>query len=109
QTLIAYRVVRGIALVSGDPVGPADGAAVALDAFLAYAHARGWRVAILGASARLIELYRDRGLHPLYHGDEAVISTASFSLDGRSMRTVRQAVHRVERRGYRAEVIMAGE
>jgi lysyl-tRNA synthetase, class II len=109
QTLIAYRVIRGVALVSGDPVGPAGDAGRALDMFLGYARARGWRVAILGASGRFLELYRDRGLHPVYHGDEAVIDTVSFSLDGREMRSVRQAVHRLQRHGYQAQAVMAGE
>ena len=109
QTLIAYRVIRGIALVSGDPVGPPDEAAASLDRFLAHAEARGWRTAVMGASDRMLQIYQDRGLHPLYHGDEAVIDTTIFSLDGRPMRATRQATHRVERKGFRAEVVMAGE
>jgi lysyl-tRNA synthetase class 2 len=109
QTLIAYRVIRGIALISGDPVGPPESAGPALAAFLAYARARGWRTAVMGASGPMLQVYTDQGLHPLYHGDEAVLDTAGFSLDGRKMRTVRQAVHRLQRKGCRAEVVMAGE
>ena len=108
QTLIAYRAVRGIALVSGDPVGPPDEAGPALRSFLAFAQARGWRTAVLGASDGLAASYQELGTHPLYHGDEAVIDTAAFSLDGRPMRATRQAVHRLERKGCTAEVIMAG-
>jgi lysyl-tRNA synthetase, class II len=108
QTLIAYRVIRGVAVVSGDPVGPPAGAGRALDEFLAHARARGWHIAVLGASERLLQAYRDRGLHPVYHGGEAVIDVATFSLEGRPMRTVRQGVHRLDRRGYRAEAMMAG-
>ena len=63
----------------------------------------------MDASAQLLEIYRDQGFHSLYHGDEAVIDTQGFSLDGRRMRTVRQAVHRVERNGFRAEIVMAGD
>ena len=48
-------------------------------------------------------------MHPVYHGDEAVVGTAAFSLDGRPMRATRQAVHRLERKGFRAEVLTAGE
>jgi lysyl-tRNA synthetase class 2 len=65
-------------------------------------------LAILGASERCLELYRDRGLHALYHGDEAVVETKSFSLEGRPIRKVRQSVHRLERAGYRAEVLRPG-
>lgn len=108
HTLIAYRVIRGIALVSGDPVGPPQEAVTAVEGFLAHARARGWRVAVLGASGRLLQAYRDLGLHPLYHGDEAIIDTGRFCLDGRRMRTVRQAVHRLQRHGYHSQVLMAG-
>ncbi len=108
QTLIAYRAVRGIALVSGDPVGPPEEAGPALRSFLEFAQARGWRTAVLGASDGLAGRYRELGMHPLYHGDEAVIDTAAFSLDGRPMRATRQAAGRLERKGFTAEVIMAG-
>jgi lysyl-tRNA synthetase, class II len=108
QTVIAYRVIRGLALVTGDPVGPPDEARLALESFLARARSRGWRTAVLGASDRLLQMYRDLGLHPLYHGDEAIIDAKRFCLDGRRMRTARQGVHRVQRHGYNAEVVMAG-
>jgi lysyl-tRNA synthetase, class II len=107
QTLIAFRVLRGVAVVSGDPIGPPEEAGPALDDFLAQARARGWHVAVLGASDRRLQMYRARGMRPRYHGDEAVIDVAGFTLDGRRMRTVRQAVHRVERHGYTAEAVTA--
>jgi lysyl-tRNA synthetase, class II len=107
--LIAYRVVRSIAVVSGDPVGPPEEMGRAVDEFLAHAHARGWHVAVLGASDRHLPAYRDRGLHSIYHGGEAVIDVAAFSLEGRRMRPVRQAVHRVNRHGYRAQAMMVGD
>ena len=46
---------------------------------------------------------------PFYHGDEAVINTAAFRLEGRSMRTIRQAAHRLERHGFHAEIVTAGD
>lgn len=109
ETLLAYRVVRGVALVSGDPIGPPDADRAALEDFLSFAKSRGWRTAVLGASDRLLSTYRSLGFAPVYHGDEAVIDTPAFSLDGRPMRAVRQAVHRLERGGYHAEVGMAGD
>lgn len=108
DVVVAYRVVRGVALVSGDPVGPTESLGPAIDAFVNHAHLHGWRVAVLGASGRLLDTYRSRGLHAIYHGDEAVIDVARFSLDGGRMRSVRQGVHRVDRSGYRPEVVYAG-
>ena len=101
---VAYRVVGGVAIVSGDPVGPPERFPSLVGAFIEFAHERGWRVAILGASEQALGLYGAHGLHALYHGDEAVIETGEFSLEGRAIRKVRQSVHRLQREGYRAEI-----
>ena len=108
-TLIAYRVVRGVAIVSGDPIGPVEQVGEAFHAFLASAAERGWRVAVVGASERYLEVYRGLGLHVLYHGDEAILDTGGFSLQGGARKSVRQATHRLARKGYRAETMLAGD
>jgi lysyl-tRNA synthetase class 2 len=107
--LVAYRVVRGVALISGEPIGPPELLGQAVDAFAAHAHLRGWKVATLGASDHNLDVYRHRGLRILYHGDEAVVDIGTFSLEGGAKRAVRQAVHRLERNGYRCEVILVGD
>jgi lysyl-tRNA synthetase class 2 len=106
---LAYRVVGGVAIVSGDPIGPRDRLDEVISSFVEHAHARDWRVAILGASESFLPLYAAHGLHSLYHGDEAVVETASFSLDGRAIRKVRQSVHRLEHAGYRARALLPSE
>ncbi|HEY6015948.1 MAG TPA: phosphatidylglycerol lysyltransferase domain-containing protein, partial [Gaiellaceae bacterium] len=106
---LAYRVVGGVAVVSGDPIGPVDRFDALVGAFVAHARSRDWRIAILGASERWLALYRAHGLHALYHGDEAVVDTAAFSLEGRTIRKVRQSVHRLEKSGYRARVLRPSE
>lgn len=45
----------------------------------------------------------------MYHGEEAVVHPHEFSLEGRAIRKVRQSVARLEREGYRAETLRAGE
>ncbi|MFL5926152.1 MAG: bifunctional lysylphosphatidylglycerol flippase/synthetase MprF [Gaiellaceae bacterium] len=106
---LAYRVVSGVAIVSGDPIGPRDRLGDLIDRFVAYAHRRDWRIAILGASETCLPLYRARGLHALYHGDEAIVDTGAFSLDGRAIRKVRQSVHRLAAAGYSVLVARPSE
>ena len=106
---LAYRVVSGVAIVSGDPIGPRDRLDELIGRFVEHAHHRDWRVAILGASEGCLPLYAAHGLHSLYHGDEAIVDTATFSLDGRPIRKVRQSVHRLEQAGYRAHVLRPSE
>ena len=66
------------------PSGPRDVGDELVARFVAYARARDWRVAILGASERWLAVYARHGLHALYHGDEAIVDTAAFSLEGRA-------------------------
>ena len=71
--------------------------------------ARGWRVAVLGASEdALTALPSPFRLRAIYHGDEAVLDVAAFSLEGRSIRKVRQSVQRLEREGYTVQIAAAG-
>jgi lysyl-tRNA synthetase class 2 len=108
RAFLAYKVVGGVAILSGDPIGPPDAFDALVGRFIAFAHARDWRVAVLGASECCLALYRRHGLHALYHGDEAVVDTASFSLEGRAIRKVRQSVSRLEKAGFRTTVLHPG-
>jgi lysyl-tRNA synthetase class 2 len=109
QAFIAYRVVAGVAIVSGDPIGPPERFDPLVERFLAFARERDWRVAILGVSEHWLPIYEGHGLRALYHGDEAIVDTETFSLDGRPIRKVRQSVHRLEREGYTAHVLRPSE
>lgn len=105
RAFLAYKVVGSVAIVSGDPVGEADALDDLVSDFIAFAHERDWRIAILGASETWLALYRAHGLQALYHGDEAVVDATSFSLEGRAIRKVRQSVSRLHAAGYRVEVL----
>jgi lysylphosphatidylglycerol synthetase-like protein (DUF2156 family) len=50
SAFLAYGVVGGIAIVSGDPIGPERLRCGLVRSFVEFAHQRGWRIAILGAS-----------------------------------------------------------
>jgi len=98
--VLSYRVIRGTAIVSSDPVGPDGIAPSVLASFLALARRSGWRVALWGASARYIDAYETLGLRSICVGEEAFVDPQEFSLKGRPVRKLRQSVHRVDRRGW---------
>jgi lysyl-tRNA synthetase class 2 len=64
---------------------------------------------VLGASEAAARVYHRLGLDALELGDEAVVETDAFSLDGRSMRGVRQAVARCDRAGLVVECHRVGD
>ncbi len=110
KAAIAYRVVFGVALVSGDPLGDVEAWPGAIGAYRDLVRRYGWTPAVIGCSERAAIVWaRHLGLDALGLGDEAVLDTNTFGLDGRAMRGVRQACARVERAGYRVRVRRTSE
>jgi lysylphosphatidylglycerol synthetase-like protein (DUF2156 family) len=109
RSFLAYRVVGGCALVSGDPIGAADEVGELVEEFRRVARARAWRLAFLGVGQTLLPLYKKLGFRSLYLGDEAIVRPQEFSLEGRAIRKVRQSVSRLERAGYRTRFLAAHE
>jgi lysyl-tRNA synthetase class 2 len=103
DSLVAYAIHHGVCLVSPDPVGPADERTEVWQAFRRFADAHGWVVAVVGASAQWLPLYRAGGLHDRYIGDEGVVDVRRFRLEGKRNKALRQAVNRVARNGYTVE------
>jgi len=109
KACVAYRVVSGVMLASGDPLGDVEAWPGAIERFLAEADLHAWTPAVMGCSETGGESWRRAGLDALEIGDEAVVELAEFSLEGRAMRNVRQAVARVERAGYYPRVRRVSE
>lgn len=107
---VTYRVVSGVMLASGDPLGDPEAWPGAMAAFVEEAERHAWVPAVLACGERAGEVWvREAGLTALELGDEAVVPIGDFTLDGRAMRGVRQAVGRLERKGYVADVVRSGD
>ena len=109
RAFLGYRIENKVLLVAGDPVGPKDALPELVSEACAFAEVHGLRIAALGASAGLVELWRQAGLNALYIGDEGIVQTQQFSLEGRPIRKVRQAVTRLEKAGFVAELHTLGQ
>jgi lysylphosphatidylglycerol synthetase-like protein (DUF2156 family) len=109
SAFLAYRVVGGTVLVSGDPVGEEAEIDELLEELRGLARSHGWRLAVVGASGQQLGRYRALGLKPIPIGDEAVLLPQEFSLEGRAIRKVRQSVTRLRKAGYSFRVVPADE
>ncbi|WP_228979513.1 phosphatidylglycerol lysyltransferase domain-containing protein [Streptomyces sp. DH12] len=105
KAAVTYRVVSGVMLASGDPIGDVEAWPGAIERFMDEAKAHSWTPAVMGCSETGGQVWtRETGLDALELGDEAVVDVPDFSLSGRAMRNVRQMVKRIERNGYETRV-----
>ncbi|GAA1644514.1 phosphatidylglycerol lysyltransferase domain-containing protein [Kribbella alba] len=109
KAAITYRVVAGVSLASGDPLGDREAWPGAIEAWLTEAKRYAWIPAVLGASEQGATVYRRHGLDALELGDEAIVDVDDFALEDRSRRSVRQAAGKALRRGYTVTVNRAAE
>lgn len=109
KACVSYRVLSGVMLASGDPVGDPEAWSGAIDAFMQAAYVHAWTPAVLGCSELGGQAWTRAGLSALELGDEAVVSVPDFRLQGRDMRNVRQAVARAQRAGYEIVIRRVGD
>ncbi len=105
KAAITYRVVQGVALASGDPIGDPEAWPGAMCAYQRLVDEYGWTSAVIGCSELGATVFkRECDLAAIALGDEAIVEVDGFTLEGRSMRGVRQACTRVGRAGYQVSV-----
>jgi lysyl-tRNA synthetase class 2 len=110
KSCIGYRVLSGVMLAAGDPIGDPEAWPGAIHAFLDEAARHAWVPAVVGCGELGAEVWcREGDLTALELGDEAIVDVAGFSLEGRAMRNVRQMVSRVCRHGYVADFHRTGD
>jgi lysyl-tRNA synthetase class 2 len=109
KAAVTYRVVGGVTLASGDPIGDPEAWPGAIEEWLEEARRHAWTPAVMGASEEAGTIYGRHGLDALELGDEAIVEVADFSLEGRAMRVVRQAHNRVRRAGYTVHIRRHGD
>ena len=105
---LGYRIESGVLMISGDPVGEREAVESLMPVVVRFAEQRALRLAALGVSAEGRALFEQAGLRALYIGDEAIVDTEEFSLEGRAIRKVRQSVSRLRNAGYRTEIAALG-
>jgi lysylphosphatidylglycerol synthetase-like protein (DUF2156 family)/UDP-2,3-diacylglucosamine pyrophosphatase LpxH len=103
DSVVAYGVFGRVALVSPDPVGPPGDLERVITAFRSEAIDQGWIMAVLAAAPEPARRYAALGLRTMYIGDEAIARFDHLDLSGSQFKSVRGAVNRAQRAGYRVE------
>jgi lysyl-tRNA synthetase, class II len=109
SAFVGYRAESGVLLVSGEPVGPSSAIPELLRQLALFSERRGLRLAALGVSESMRPAFEQVGLRAFYVGDEAIVETGGFTLDGREIRKVRQSVTRLGKAGYATDIRFVSE
>jgi lysyl-tRNA synthetase class 2 len=109
RAAVGYRVLLGVAVVGGDPVGAPDAFGDAVGELVRVCDRAGWRPSALAVREDVAPLWRRHGLRTVGIGDEVLLDVGSFTLSGRPMRGVRQAVHRTHNLGVTTAVVREGD
>ena len=106
----SYRVQNGVLLVSGDPFGHYSLWSEVMDKLIALADEYAWTLAVMGAGERAGELWMEKtNMDALHIGDEAIIDTKNFTIEGPSMKNVREMINKTKRLGYTTEAMRVTE
>lgn len=104
-TFVAYRVEGGVAVTTGDPVGPAEDRPGALDAFVEFCAAHHWTVCLYSVTEAVKQLTDDYGWPSLQVAEETVLPLGSLAFTGKKFQDIRTAISRAGKSGITAEWI----
>ena len=103
KAAIAYRVVNGVMLASGDPIGEFSLWPEAIEQFMKIANQYAWTPGVMGATEKGGQVWIEKTkMLAVDIGDEAIIDVKDFTIEGKAMGNIRHMVNRTKRDGYSA-------
>ncbi|TMQ70548.1 MAG: DUF2156 domain-containing protein [Candidatus Eisenbacteria bacterium] len=108
RAVIAYRFESDTLLAIGDPIGPAEELMPLLRDFAATCAAHDWEFAFFQARPEHLALYRALGLRALHIGEDPVLWTDRFTLEGSAVGDVRRMVRKAAAAGIEVRHFVPG-
>lgn len=108
RAVIAYRFESDTLLAIGDPVGPEEELRPLLEAFSEHCSERDWSLAFFQARPERLPLYRSLGWRALHIGEDPILWTDRFTLEGSTMGDVRRSTRKLEAAGIEARHFVPG-
>lgn len=103
EAAVAYRVIAGIALTTGQPICRADRLDTALREFADFATNHGWTPAFYSVTNEVRTALEARHWSMLQVAEETLIYPLDWSLEGKKMQNIRTAINRATKTGITAE------
>jgi phosphatidylglycerol lysyltransferase len=105
SSLISYVVESRVALALGDPIGPPEDIAPAIQAFKDLCSKNDWLPVFHQVLPDYIASYKSVDFDVLPIGDEAIVDLTGFTLDGSENKTIRNSYNKMVRKGYHSDVV----
>jgi len=109
RAVIAYCFQSDTLLVVGDPIGPAEEVQPLLREFEAHCRERDWKFAFFQARPEHLPNYRRQGWHAIHIGEDPMLWTDRFTLEGSNVGELRRMVRKLERQGLEARMFVPEE
>ncbi|MFW0772221.1 bifunctional lysylphosphatidylglycerol flippase/synthetase MprF [Paenarthrobacter nitroguajacolicus] len=103
ESFIAYRVIAGIALTLGGPVGPKSATKSSFTEFSRYCIANGWTACFYSVPRELSDQALALGWSCVQIAQETVLELEAVSFKGKKFQDIRTAMNNAARAGVRAE------
>lgn len=100
---IAYRVIAGVALTTGDPVGPPAAIPTAIAEYAEYASSNGWIPCFYSVTDDVRSITDAMGWSGLQVAEETVLDLGQIAFTGKRFQDVRTALNRARKSGISAE------
>ena len=108
RAVIAYRYESDTLLVIGDPIGPPEEIPALLEDFQRLCHERDWQFAFYQARPERLGDYKRLGWRAIHIGEDPVLWTDRFTLEGAGLGAVRRSVRKLEREGLEVRMFVPG-
>lgn len=102
---VAYRVISGVALTTGDPVGPPERLHDCVVDFAEFAAGNGWIPCFYSVTPRVRDITDGIGWGGIQVGEETILDLENLAFTGKRFQDVRTALNRAKKAGVHAEWI----
>ncbi|MCU1669346.1 MAG: rhomboid family intrarane serine protease [Blastococcus sp.] len=99
SAVVAYRVIGGVALTTGDPVGPPEVRMAAVRGFTSWCEEQGWTPCWFSVTDEVVHALAGTGAQQLQVAAETWLPLGDLSFSGRRWQDVRTALNRATREG----------
>ena len=102
-SFVAYRVEGGVAITTGDPIGPPEHLGRVVTEFVAYCNAQGWTPCLYSTTDAVREVTDAIGWPSLQIAEETVLPLGALAFTGKKFQDIRTSISRAGKGGITAE------